>query len=830
MTGTQTGQKNKAHKAGRHAAKGQRHRHKVAKEFVADGVPAAAKPTAPGRATVARADRLLRAKQVRDNKRAAVIAEKRSASSLYGGLPPKIVGLLPLTDNVELEALKDVLLRGAHDDTKGDTDDVVTHGTGGTTTAASTAHKLRFTVRDVKCVHYAQPHLPAIEFSTLIQYTQVLIFSHCGQLVDAVRDDAMSLLALARIADVLLLCVGSNGRDNVVEVDDAGKRAASLLRAHGVPAIMCALQGVEGLGMKDKAGAKKAAAQAVASQFPGEHRVVPCDTLQDSHQMLRFLAEQKAVSPSWRELRAYVVADKVERVDADDSGNVTVKVTGYVRGRALSADQLVHVTGVGDFQMTRIDSCQEPIMLRSGGGRSDAMQLDGSSQVLQVANEETREPLVVEHEPDTLAGEQTWPTEEELHACGPKTAKKKRRRRVPKGTSDYQAAWIVDSEEEEDEEVVSGDVEQDNGIVVDGEAEEKAGGSGKEDDEEEEMGDEEDEAGEQMQEEEDEEEDMAKREEERKRLSALYHDDEQFPDEVDTPMDTPARVRFAKYRGLKSFRTSPWDPREALPPHYARIFAFDNIKRTRKRALAAAEERDKGDGIPVGTYVTLHIANVPAAACEALLQAQTRYPLTAWGLLAHEAKLTALNMSVRKCESYTDPLPSKQPLAIACGFRLLHGCRPLFSDDGQNADKHKYERFLRPGSFNMATIIGPVTFAPAPVLMFDESDGRLVATGSLREADADRIVLKKIVLSGYPLKVHKNKATVRFMFHNPVDVRWFRPLELWSKYGRRGRIKEPLGTHGNMKCVFDGAVQQRDAICVSLYKRVFPKWPDRVYQ
>ena len=38
-------------------------------------------------------------------------------------------------------------------------------------------------------------------------------------------------------------------------------------------------------------------------------------------------------------------------------------MTGYLRGASLNVDQLVHLPGVGDFQMSQIDEMDDPYPL-----------------------------------------------------------------------------------------------------------------------------------------------------------------------------------------------------------------------------------------------------------------------------------------------------------------------------------------------------------------------------------------------------------------------------------------------------------------------------------
>ncbi|KAM1398258.1 hypothetical protein ACFX2I_015726 [Malus domestica] len=740
----------------------------------------------------ARAARVQRSKMLREQKRAAVLKEKRASSG--SASPPRVIVLFGLSADANLNSLAGDLLsllspQGYE---------------AAFPTVASPEYKLRTTV------------------------------------LKAPHGDLPTCMEMAKVADLIaFVASASSSHEGSTSdyIDSFGSQCLSVFRSLGLPSTVVLIRDLPA-DVKRRHDSKKICTSSLASEFPEDCKYYPADTKDDLHKFMWLFKEQRLSIPHWRSQRPYLMAQKVDMVaDDSSSGKCTLLLTGYIRARSLSVNQLVHVSGAGDFQLSKMEILKDPFPLNARK-EQDAMDSDevGDREVLRslVPNPMKQEVLLVENVPDPLAGEQTWPTEAEMaEAEESQKQKKKKKRALPRGTSEYQAAWIVDDTDEEES---STDDEAD-GMVLD---ERDSGYPGQDDnnysDESDDQASIRDADGEtdidsvMM-----EGENLTKEqlENEIQKIKQAHADDEEFPDEVDTPLDIPARKRFAKYRGLKSFRTSSWDPKESLPAEYARIFAFDNFNRTQKNVLAKALEMDQENSDECATassYARLYISEVPTSVASKLCMRAKTIPVIACGLLQHESKMSVLHFSIKKHDTYSAPIKSKDELIFHVGFRQFIA-RPIYSTDNMNSDKHKMERFLHPGRFSMASIYAPISFPPLPLIALKSSEGvaaplTIAAVGALKCIDPDRIILKKITLTGYPQRVSKLKASVRYMFHNPEDVKWFKPVEVWTKCGRRGRIKEPLGTHGALKCIFNGVLQQSDTVCMSLYKRAYPKWPE----
>ncbi|KAJ7538852.1 hypothetical protein O6H91_11G065700 [Diphasiastrum complanatum] len=801
-------QKNKPHKT-RFASKSSRNLHKTAP----DGGKAQVKP--PSHGQTARLARLQRNKNIRSHKRSTLIAEKRA--SVTGTSPPRILALIPLSSEVDVRlAIRTILSACESEDTAGTSE----NGPDGMDTEKPFAEEVAddgpITVR-----------VPRYKLRLTI--------------LNAPRTDFQRCLEVVKVADVIAFVTPAVGGESG-HVDKLGNLCLSMVRAQGMAFSVGLILGLSSVSIKKRSDVKKAAIAALHQELSEDCRTFSVDCPEDCQQILRHVSEHRTSGPQWRNQRPYVFAHQLSfQPDSEHSDKGTLQLAGYLRGRGMSVNQLVHVAGVGDFQLQKIDILEDPFPLQEQKRHhtADMMLVDGNfenSKVSTILPDEMQEPLVTENIPDELAGEQTWPTEDELTKAGKENPNKLHRlRRLPKGTSTYQAAWIVDeiSDEEanfHEQDEPMGDIKPDtidqddayHSEDDDADSDSMPSRTGS-------IWDEDDTKSAAM----DNEDLSASQREAELRIKEAHKADEEYPDEVDTPTDIPARQRFAKYRGLKSFRTSTWDPKESLPQEYGKIFAFDSFNRTAKYVHDKASQVDMGSvegSVRIGTFVKLHITKVPHSEASSLLSAHPSSPLVVCGLLQHESKMSVLHFSIRKNDSYSEPVKSKDQLIFHTGFRRFTS-RPIFSTDDINMDKHKFERFLHPGRFTIASVFCPISFGPLPVLVFksnsEDKEVSFVASGATRNVDPDRIILKKIVLSGFPHSVSKRKAVVRYMFHNPEDVMWFKPLEVYTKYGRRGRIKEPVGTHGAMKCIFDGVVQQRDAVCVSLFRRVYPKWPSQ---
>eukprot|EP00915_Cephaloidophora_sp_WS-2016_P007730 GHVH01010641.1.p1 GENE.GHVH01010641.1~~GHVH01010641.1.p1 ORF type:complete len:915 (+),score=118.56 GHVH01010641.1:81-2747(+) len=584
----------------------------------------------------------------------------------------------------------------------------------------------------------------------------------------------------------------------------------------------------------------------------------------EARKLTQCLVETSPKFYPWRNLRGYMAISGFSyEADATnpESGLGKLTVMGYARGIGFSTKQMIHLTGFDNFFLDKIVELEDPIprtaksnemnhlkslsktsrgvplSISGTGTRTSESQIVYNPLPVQLLAKSLvqdyyelpledhvkyRNDLVAPTCEDTTAlegqiGEQTWPLEEEILSQDEESCEGRYRRSEESADEDSGGHHFSRSFED----LEDGSARDILMKHLAGTGDQESGGD--EDCDEEEMN---------------------------------------HIDEVESPAHLPASEVYREYRGLnKGFRHSYWDPMQELPPFYGRIYDFQNYDYAvrygfhlmrQDATINLGEESGNTESKTSGKFISMELANVPVSTFAKITESVNQSswcPLVLSSVNQFESKFTLLHATItRRPEVGEDVVISSnmQGVTIQAGFQR----RPaefILSEDMRlitNCKKSLVRRTLHSDKSLVASFFGPCLMPGSNILYLMDNDTLrsksspdlpaveapftmtpLFANGTVQQGDAKRMLIKRSILTGYPHKIHKNSATIRFMFHNPKDVNYFQPIQLETLSGKHGHITMSVGDHGRFKATFEDPVDSGDVVCLKLYKRVFPNWP-----
>ena len=581
-------------------------------------------------------------------------------------------------------------------------------------------------------------------------------------------------------------------------IDEFGYKILSMIRAQGLTDHIGIIQDLSLIPNKRQNEIKKLYQRYLNSEikpnkifnfYNNKNKDNPTFELNDENEIKAILRLSCALAPyttnlDLRKHRSYML---IENIVKDDKNNLNANLYGYIRGNTLIEGKYIHITGFGDYKVLNIEISNDPLPVKSKYEKMNEktekkkkneknMELDDNKKVKKEINNE----IIESHPENTNLNKENIPEiiNDEL----------------PKDKKENEMKKNEDDDEEIDFNIDIKDDDEDISYHSD---------TNNEDEEEKKK--------------------ISNKHKNKTNIKYRSKEEMEFQDEVDTPIDMLAKERFKKYRGLESMKNGNWNPLENLPKEYGSIFSFENIRNTNRLAVKFSIEN--GEKIS-GNYIKITIKDFNF---DDLKYIKLDIPIVLSTLLDHERKLCVMNYKISPYFEQKDEIIqnlNKKVLECQCGFRR-YLIKPIFSIDiYKNSDKIKYEKFLSKDKFYICTTYSQLTYSNSPTLLFTRLNGELslVGSGISLDSNAKKIILKKIILTGYPVKIKKKKAIIRYMFFNPTDVNYFKPIQLTTKNGLRGNITESVGTHGYMKCIFNDFIKSNDTVCLNLYKRVFPVW------
>jgi len=244
----------------------------------------------------------------------------------------------------------------------------------------------------------------------------------------------------------------------------------------------------------------------------------------------------------------------------------------------------------------------------------------------------------------------------------------------------------------------------------------------------------------------------------------------------------------------------------------------------KKQKLSALDEESRRmmEGFPPGSYLRLQVEDVPE---EFMRYFNPFSPLILGAMKIGEEQLCHVRARIKRHRWRKGLLKCNDPLIFSVGWRRFQSI-PVYSTEDPNG-RNRYLKYTPEHLHCDATFFGPRVSLGTGVICFQRLDGpntshfRVAATGYISEVNGDFRIMKKLKLVGEPLKVFKNSAFIRGMFHSDLEVSKYLGAKVRTVSGIRGAIKKALKSPpGAFRATFEDKILMSDIVFLRAWVKV----------